>query len=168
MPSANRYFGVYREGGLKVRGIEARRHDTPALFKRCQMEMLDLLAKADGMEEARALVPECRKIVERYVGAILRHEVSPRELVITRSLSKAPSEYRANTLEASAASQLTEAGRELHAGESVGYVITSQRSTSRKFRTKPQELISRETRYDADRYVELLEAACRTVLEPFE
>ena len=87
--------------------------------------------------------------------------------MITRNISKVPSEYRTNTLEASAASQLVEAGRELHAGESIGYVITSHRSRARKFRTTPQELISEDTHYDAGRYVELLEAACRTVLEPF-
>ena len=167
LPVANRYFGTYRSGELKIRGIEARRHDTPTLFKRCQTEILELLAKANSIEEARALVPECREIVGKYVDAILRHEVSPLELVVTRNISKLPLEYRVNTLEASAASQLAEAGRELHAGESIGYVITSHRSKSRKFRTTPQELISEATRYDAGRYVELLEAACRTVLEPF-
>ncbi len=32
LPVANRYFGAYRSGELKIRGIEARRHDTPRLF----------------------------------------------------------------------------------------------------------------------------------------
>jgi len=168
LPVANRYFGAYRDGELKIRGIEARRHDTPALFSRCQTEILTLLAKADTIEEAKALVPECRKIVWRYARAILRQEVPPSELVITRNISKLPSEYRSNTLEASAASQLVEAGRELHAGEGIGYVIASHRSRSRRFRTTPQELITEDTRYDSGRYVELLEAACRTVLGPFE
>ncbi len=167
LPVATRYFGAYRSGELKIRGIEARRHDTPVLFTRCQMEILTLLAKANSIEEAKALIPECRDIVGKYVDAILKHEVSPSELVITRNISRAPSEYRTNTLEASAASQLAEAGRELHAGESIGYVITSHRSRARKFRTAPQELISEDTHYDAGRYVELLEAACKTVLEPF-
>jgi len=167
LPVANRYFGAYKSGELKIRGIEARRHDTPRLFVRCQTEILELLAKANSIEEARSLIPQCLEIKERYANSILRHEVSALDLVITRSISKVPSEYRVNTLEASAASQLTEAGRELHAGESIGYVVTSQRSTSKKFRTTPQELISDESRYDADRYVELLEAACRTVLDPF-
>jgi DNA polymerase elongation subunit (family B) len=87
-------------------------------------------------------------------------------LVIARSISKVPSEKRTNALEASAAPQLAEAGREPHAGESIGYVIISHRSTS-KFKTTPQELISEGTHYDSGRYVELLEAAYKTVLEPF-
>ena len=28
MPVPNRYFGVFEDGTLKVRGIEERRHDT--------------------------------------------------------------------------------------------------------------------------------------------
>jgi DNA polymerase, archaea type len=167
LPVSNRYFGAYSDGRLKIRGVEARRHDTPALFTKCQMEILTLLAKADSVEEAKRFVPECERICRKYADAILKHEVSPFELVITRNISKIPSEYRSNTLEASAASQLVQAGRELHAGESIGYVITSHRSLARKFRTVPHELVTEDTRYDAGRYVELLEAACRTVLEPF-
>lgn len=131
------------------------------------MEVLTLLAKADSIEEARALVPECRRISTRYIDAILRREVPPSELVITRSISKLPSEYRGNTLEASAASQLAEARRELHAGESIGYVIASHRSRTKRFRIVPQELVTESTKYDAGRYAELLESECRTVLEPF-
>ena len=167
LPVATRYFGAYRSGELKIRGIEARRHDTPRLFVKCQTEILTLLAKADSIEEAKALIPDCRELIGKYVDAILKHEVSSLDLVITRSISKVPSEYRVNTLEASAASQLAEAGRELHAGESIGYVITSHRSRAKRFRTTPEELVSEDTHYDAGRYVELLEAACRTVLEPF-
>jgi DNA polymerase elongation subunit (family B) len=132
------------------------------------MEMLNLLAKAASIQEARARIPDCRAIVDKYANALLRHEVSPFELVITRNISKLPSEYKVDTLEASAASQLAEAGRELHAGESIGYVITSYRSTGRKFRTKPQELVTESTRYDAGRYIELLEDACKTIMGPFE
>lgn len=168
LPVATRYFGAYRSGELKIRGIEARRHDTPILFKKCQMEILNLLARANSIDEAKALVPQCRAVVDRYAKALLGHEVPLSELVITRNISKLPSEYKANTLEASAASQLAEAGCELHAGESIGYVITSQRSTGRKFRTRPQELVTEDTRYDAGRYVELLEDACKTVIAPFE
>ncbi|HKT22406.1 MAG TPA: DNA polymerase domain-containing protein, partial [Nitrososphaerales archaeon] len=40
IPVLNRYFGAYQDGSLKVRGIEARRHDTPKAFTRCQMDIL--------------------------------------------------------------------------------------------------------------------------------
>jgi DNA polymerase I len=38
----NRYFGVFDDGSLKIRGLEARRHDTPILFSKCQSEILKI------------------------------------------------------------------------------------------------------------------------------
>jgi len=168
LPVANRYFGAYRSGELKVRGIEARRHDTPSLFTKCQMEMLSVLAKASGVEEARRMVPDCVSIFERYAQAIAKGEVPAEELVISRSLSKAPSEYVSDTLEASAATQLEEAGLQLHPGQSVGYVIANYESKGRKYRTVPAELLDARSRYDHRRYVELLAEASATVFEPFD
>ena len=40
LPVPNRYFGVYEDGTVKVRGIEARRHDTPEFFRKFQLEAL--------------------------------------------------------------------------------------------------------------------------------
>jgi DNA polymerase, archaea type len=34
LPVPNRYFGVYKNGAIKIRGIEARRHDTPVFFRK--------------------------------------------------------------------------------------------------------------------------------------
>ena len=59
VPVLNRYFGVYRSGEIKVRGIAARRHDTPPLFSQCQMEILSILSGTSSVEEARRMIPEC-------------------------------------------------------------------------------------------------------------
>ena len=44
VPVPNRYFGVFRDGSLKYRGIEARRHDTPPWVSQTQLAVLDCLA----------------------------------------------------------------------------------------------------------------------------
>ncbi|MGI0049546.1 MAG: DNA polymerase domain-containing protein, partial [Nitrososphaera sp.] len=44
LPVANRYFGAFEDGSLKIRGIEARRHDTPLLFEKFQLEVLKIMA----------------------------------------------------------------------------------------------------------------------------
>jgi DNA polymerase, archaea type len=164
MPVLNRYFGAYRNGKLKVRGIEARRHDTPPLFSRCQMEVLEALAGADTIDEARGRVDGCVEIFLRHVRSLLDHRVPLRELVFTRNLSRKPGEYVNRSLTSSVADQLLHEGVELHAGESVRYVITDQRSRS----AVPLDLADEErTSYDAKRYAELLAEACSTVLEPF-
>ena len=51
VPVLNRYFGTYRDGQVKVRGIEARRHDTPTLFSRCQLEILSVLGKGETVKD---------------------------------------------------------------------------------------------------------------------
>lgn len=35
VPVPNRYFGLFDDGSIKVRGIEVRRHDTPEFFANC-------------------------------------------------------------------------------------------------------------------------------------
>ena len=57
LPVLNAYFGAYRDGRTKLRGIEARRRDTPLALKRCQVEIVDLLASASSAEDARRLLP---------------------------------------------------------------------------------------------------------------
>jgi DNA polymerase I len=164
MPVLNRYFGAYKDGKLKVRGIEARRHDTPPLFSRCQMEVLKMLARADTVDGARESVDACLDIFLRHAGPLLDHQVPLRELAFTRNLSRKPGEYVNQSLTSCAADQLVREGVELYAGEPVRYVITDQRSGS----AVPLDLADeKRMNYDAVRYAELLAEACSTVLEPF-
>src|SRR5205085_7657339 len=38
LPVANRYFGAFEDGSLKIRGTETRRQDTPPFLSKCQKE----------------------------------------------------------------------------------------------------------------------------------
>ncbi|QQG48298.1 MAG: hypothetical protein HY247_05990 [archaeon] len=167
IPVLNRYFGAYEDGELKVRGIEARRHDTPLAFARCQMEILRVLAEADSVQAAQAKVPECAEVFLRTAGALERHEIPASELAFTTNLSKAPEEYSSMTVQRAAVDQLVGAGAQLHAGEGIRYVITDYRGHDSK-RATPVDVIKDETKYDARRYIELLAATCASVLEPFD
>lgn len=168
LPVLNRYYGAYRNGELKVRGIEARRHDTPLIFSRCQMEILSLLAKADSVEEAREMIPDCVDIFVRYAMAIQNQEVPVEQMVFTRNISKKPDEYTSRTVEAGVAKQLAREGVELHAGEQVRYVITDYCSTSSERRAMAFDLADGRTAYDSRRYIELLAEVCSAILEPFD
>ncbi len=167
VPVLNQYFGAYRDGRLKVRGIEARRHDTPAFFSKCQLEILELLARAETTGEARAMVGECVGAFLEHAWALLEHRAPMEGLVFTRNLSKKPGDYANRSLTSSVADQLAREGVELHAGEAVQYVITDYRSKSPGRRAVPFELADEKTVSDAKRYVELLAEACSTVLKPF-
>jgi hypothetical protein len=57
VPVANRYFGVFQDGTLKVRGLEARRRDTPPWIADTQMKMLEYLAQAPTAKDLPELIP---------------------------------------------------------------------------------------------------------------
>jgi len=167
IPVLNRYFGVYQSGDLKVRGIEARRHDTPLAFIKCQMEILEVLANADTVAEAKAKVPGCVEIFIRHAEALTRHEVSASELAFSTNLSKAPEEYTTMTVQHAAIKQLVGEGASLHAGEGIRYVITDYKGKDSK-RATPLDVVKDRTKYDSERYITLLAETCSSVLEPFD
>jgi DNA polymerase-2 len=167
IPVLNRYFGVYQTGDLKVRGIEARRHDTPLAFTRCQMEILKVLAKGDTIAEARTRVPECVEVFLKHAESLARHDIPASELAFTTNLSKAPEEYTTMTVQHAAVKQLMGEGATLHAGEGIRYVVTDYKGKDSK-RATPLDVVRDETKYDSERYIALLAETCSSVLEPFD
>ena len=67
LPIPNRYFGVFDDGVLKVRGIEERRHDTPPLLSKCQREILEIMATGNNINEVKALMPKVKDTFDKYV-----------------------------------------------------------------------------------------------------
>jgi DNA polymerase-2 len=167
VPVLNRYFGAYQSGDLKVRGIEARRHDTPPAFARCQMETLKVLAKADTIAEAKGKTPECIRIFLRHAEALADHQTPASELAFSTNLSKAPDEYTTMTVQHAAIRQLVGEGASLHAGEGIRYVITDYKGRDSK-RATPLDVVKDQTKYDSERYIVLLAETCASVLEPFD
>lgn len=169
LPVANRYFGAFEDGSLKVRGIEARRHDTPPLFARCQMEILQLMAKAVSVAELREMLPECYNVYQKYADLLMSGQASLQDLVFTRRASKDAEEYEErDTVEGSARRLLEAEGKDTRAGQLIRYVITDYyKKRKHGGRTMPAELLDGSTiKYDDMRYVELLADACNTILKP--
>ncbi len=167
IPVLNRYFGVRMDGQLKVRGVEARRHDTPPSFKEWQMEIIRLLAQADSKAGAASKVPDCVAVFLRCAESLERHEVPAAELAFTTNLSKDPSEYRVSTVQSTAMRTLEGEGVKLHAGEGMRYVITDYKGRDSR-RATPLDAWDGRSSYDAARYIELLARTCASILEPFD
>ncbi len=124
-PVANRYFGAFEDGKIKMRGIEARRHDTIRWIRDAQVEMLEILARAQNAAEYRALLEEEVFALARVrLEELRRGAVPPRMLAICHRLSHPPEEYRTNLPVALAARELAARGVHLAPGESVEYVLT--------------------------------------------
>jgi DNA polymerase-2 len=164
IPVANRYFGVFQSGEIKVRGIELRRHDTPDFIKELQQQMLDILARAPDAEQARNLLPEVQALVHRRLAALKRGRISLEKLIVHQTLSRELEAYRSPSPTAVAARQLSEYDKELRPGQVVRFVYTLGKPGVRAWDV-PGELDSRTI--DVARYATLLERAAQTIFQPF-
>ena len=164
VPVANRYFGAFESGKLKVRGIELRRHDTPLFFKNLQDEILHEFATANNVSEVRDMLPKVVKIYKKYLEVLKNRKVPPYELAFTTRISKRGKEYKVNTIQTDTISQLEQEGLETDAGQKIEYVITDY--ARRTKRATPLAMASRSD-YDVKKYAELLALCCKTITEPF-
>lgn len=161
-PVNNRYFGALVGGGIKFRGIECRRRDTPKIIKEMQLRMLEKLARADTPEELGEKALECLKILQEYVQRIILGKVSIEDLAITQVLSRYPDEYSANVRIAAAARMLEKLGAKVEPGEAITYLISY--SSSGYCKAIPTAL--NPENYDSTEYVKLLKNAAETILRP--
>ncbi len=158
---ANRYFGAYEDGSLKVRGIEARRRDTPEFIKATQLGMLEILA--DGRDAAgfRAAIPQAIAFAGERLRDLRAGEVPTRQLVVTNRLSRRPEEYTVRTAAARVAQQLASNGVELHPGERLNFLLVPGPEKALAW-----EMIEGAVPYDRAAYAELLLRAVDSVLAP--
>jgi DNA polymerase-2 len=82
----NRYFGVFEDGTLKLRGIEARRHDTPVFFSNYQQLILNVLSEAANISEVKAMFPKIENIFNSHLKLLKERRVSLTDLVFTKRI----------------------------------------------------------------------------------
>ncbi len=167
VPVLNRYYGAFESGKIKVRGIEAVRRDTPLFIKNAQMDMIKVLAKAPNSEAFGKRIPDSVEVLRGYVEKLKRRNVDVRDLIIAKQLSKHPERYAHDVFQAIAARQLLKEGIEVSGGQTVRYLITDAENRRPDKRVKAAELINAETRFDAEKYVEMLILAAANILSPF-
>jgi len=157
----NRYYGVYKNGGIKTRGIETRRRDTCLYVGDCQKEMIKTLARGRDKAGFIAQISEAKAVCQEFIDRLHDDDVDLRDLVLNSTLTRNPHEYRATSRAAVVAQQLVKAGRELNAGQKVRYVMTSADSENPLRRVCALELFDESTRYDPEAYAKL----CRRAFE---
>ncbi|MFX0113344.1 MAG: DNA polymerase domain-containing protein [Candidatus Hodarchaeota archaeon] len=161
----NRYYGVFRDGSLKVRGIELRRRDTCPLIKDAQQAMLEALASANTIQQYRQRLVKLWDVFRAYRNRLENGDVELQDLLITTILSKAPQDYRQNCHQAIAAQQLAKRGMRVEAGMKISYLITDARAKQPTRRVVPQQLLQSD-KYDVEKYVGLLHKAAENLIPP--
>ncbi len=81
IPIANRYFGVFQSGEIKVRGLEARRRDTPRWIGQVQTEMIARLGQARIRSELPQALNAAFEVYQDALAALKAGRV-PLELLV--------------------------------------------------------------------------------------
>ena len=151
-----KYFGRRADGSYKFRGIECRQRSTPAFVADAQR---DLIEAFDADRSPGAV----RDRLAGHLRRLERGDVDPADLVVTTRATKAPGEYRRDTLTAAALDRASAVGVERSAGQSVQYVVTDDDARGRGRVRLPFEEFDG---YDGGYYRELLVRAAVSVVSP--
>jgi DNA polymerase-2 len=148
----NRYYGLFEDHTMKVRGIELRKHDTPRFLRDVQREMLQVLARAANGEEFLRQIPNALAVAAAHKRRLRERAVAPADLVFTRRISKGVEEYRQFNHQNACLRQLARHGVVPLPGQSVRFVVTNARSRDWAARVCAAELLNDKTPVDAAFY----------------
>jgi DNA polymerase-2 len=160
----NRYYGVMQNGNVKIRGLEVRRSDTSRFVYNAQMDMINALASANDSKQFMETIPVVWRIVKTYRQKLLNGDIPISDLIVTKHLSKNPSEYVQKVSQAIAAEQLCEAGAEVHAGKNVSFLFTNSKNKRYERRVKAEQLIDSSVHVDFKQYLLLLYSSAASLL----
>ena len=167
MGSLTRYYGMFEDGTLKVRGIELRQHSTPPLFVRFQSDVLDLFRKASNASELQGLLPDVLDLFCRYGNEIASGSCDTNELVFNARITREIGEYRVFTNALAALRQLDDEGIEVHPGETVSFIVQDGASRNPYKRVKLADRLDGSEHYDRRKYLEFLCRSADSILRPF-
>lgn len=112
----NRYFGVFQDGSIKVRGIECRRRGTAPFIAETQTALKEILAKAEDAEHLKEVYPKALAFVRRELEALRAGRVPVEKLLVSQKLSRELGEYSSPSLAARAVRQLEATGKAVRPG----------------------------------------------------
>lgn len=162
VPVANRYFGVFQDGSLKVRGIELRRRDTPLWIAEIQNEILKMLAKAPDAKALQNSLPLVLALLRRQINELRRQRVAMEKLIVSQKLSRTLTEYRDPSPAARAAAQLQAIGKVLRPGQCVRFLYVYGEEGVHAWDLPSAPSLSK---INVPRYIELLVRAVATLLQ---
>ncbi len=172
LPVVNRYFGRFRDGSLKYRGIAVRRRDVPPFISEAQLELLEWMGSFARVSDLRARHDEAVALYEARDALLRDGPVNWRDLLFRRTVGKAREDYTVAGATALSLDQLAEYGMEVQPGEKVRFLalqVGSPDARRRYLSEERAELTYRDggAPYDALYYRRQLWEAFREVWEYF-
>lgn len=164
VPVANRYFGVFEDGTIKVRGIEARRRDAPPWIAGVQHHLLDLYASTKTEEDIQEASHQAVSYLQGQLTQLRTGSIPAAELIVSCKLSRTLDQYVSPSPAAQAAAQLQNIGKTMRPGQVMRYIYLSGQPRIHAWDLpEPPDL----NRIDHDEYSKLLLRAAATITLPF-
>jgi DNA polymerase I len=121
--SYGNYYGRIRGGGVKMRGVAARRRNTPPYVQNMQKEMITRMAAIPGIEDLGEHLPDMKQIYQRYRAGVGSGEMS--EMVITRRIGREA--YKNRCIPQAVINTYRSYGVELVPGMDASYVVRDEK-----------------------------------------
>ena len=165
VPVPNRYFGVFQDGSVKVRGIEARRRDSAPFIVETQLGLLEILARAPDADGLPEVLPQAQAYAHRQLQALMAGRVAQEKLLVSQKLSRELAAYSSPSPAARAVWQMQAAGQVVRPGQRVHFLYTlGTPGVSAWDGTDQPDVRS----IDLRRYRVLLQRAIQTILDPIQ
>ncbi|MFC1774870.1 DNA polymerase domain-containing protein [Nanoarchaeota archaeon] len=152
-PVPARYFGVFKNGEIKVRGLEIRQKGTPLVVKQFQQACLEIISVCDTKKEIISKAPDLAELLRRILKSL--HKLEPKYLTCSVKISKTI--YKTNIPQKIIVEKLKKKGVELHAGQKISYL----------FQNGCVVLVDEFVYPDYEKYKKLLVRALYNVLQQF-
>jgi DNA polymerase I len=111
-----RYAGLRLDGSLDIVGLEVIRGDWAEVAKKVQEHVLEIILKEQSPKNAV-------DYVQKIIAELKQKKVPFHDLIIWKTLTKAPEQYAIRAPHAEAAKMLKEKGWRLTSGDKVGFVV---------------------------------------------
>jgi DNA polymerase-2 len=164
VPVPNRYFGVFQDGSIKVRGLEARRHDTPAWVVATQMALIEYFAQAPDADLLPDYLPGAVVLLRQALRRLRAGQVSLEDLLVAQRLTRLPEKYTNPSPAARAAFQLQAAGKDPQPGQRIRFLHVYGKPDVWAW-DRPEPVDAR--RIDLHIYRKLMLRAAADVFQPF-
>jgi DNA polymerase II len=153
-PVPTRYYGLFRSGEFKVRGIEMRQAGSPNIVKYFQHMVLEVMAGCSTKEDIIKAFPEFCRLLRMTLKVL--PDVAGGELSSFVRLSK--TDYNNKVPQRQSIEQLKAKGISVLAGQKVSFIYTSKGT-----------VLPEDYKGDADigRYRQLLIRSLYVLVQPF-
>ncbi|MFC1803413.1 DNA polymerase domain-containing protein, partial [Thermoproteota archaeon] len=161
----NRYYGLRYDGELVCRGIELRRRNTPSLIADIQREAIQVLLNQETSHDVLTRgVTEVEKVISKASRELKQGLLPISKLETKTVLRQRPSKYKTRFSHVTAARALDINGAQVERGSVISFIHVDSEHSNPFRRVSPAGF---QKKYDAKKYVQLLEEAMKSILLPF-